>query len=547
MHGDVWIAWLDGWMPDDMGLDQTELVIGLVAAVGTDIETVSDLLASELGDYDYTSETLRLSDYLADLEGVEDFRKLPFDERLWEGMTAGDGLRREWSRGDALALWAISDIVATRDAQSKGDIDDGSKQYPAELHRHAYILRSLKTQDEVETLRAVYGSRFVLFAAYTPDDERESHLAEAIERSRKTKNKKKWRYQPKELIERDYEEEIVGGQQVSRTFHRADFFVRAADGKVARDDITRSLAILFGDPFRTPTRDEFGQFQAAGAALRSAEYGRQVGAAIANSDGSVIALGTNEVPKFGGGSHWEEDGQGNREFEVNAQEANKQHQEVMAQKLARVVLKDQEDDQSEADVEALATDLLNGGLRDITEFGRAVHAEMDALLDAARRGVSVRECTLYTTTFPCHNCARHIIAAGIRRVVFIEPYPKSKAELLHEDSIAIAQSEAGDHVDFQPFVGVSPRRYLKLFDAEARKTQGHLARADAVGKRSDFKLEKKKAHPVIDELEPEELRPALPAYRRKELTALRHFDRLCDENESRKAADKLNEKGKKNG
>lgn len=505
---------------------------GLVAPVGTDIETVIDLLCSELTDYGYASEALRLSDYLAELEDVEDFRSLPYDERLWAGMTAGDGLRRSWGQGDALALWAISDINATRDAHSKGDIEG----HAMGLHRHAFILRSLKTQDEVETLRAVYGSRFVLFAAYTPDDEREKHLAEMIEGSRKSKDRRSWRHQPTELIERDHEEEIFGGQQVSRTFHRADFFVRAANRDVAREDIARSLAILFGDPFRTPTRDEFGLFQASGAAVRSAEFGRQVGAAIADADGSVIALGTNEVPKFGGGSHWEEDGKGNREFELKAQDTNKCHQEAMALKLARVAVTELDGDaddaeQDDAELANLATALLEGGLGRITEFGRAVHAEMDALLDAARRGVSVRDCTLYTTTFPCHTCARHIVAAGIRRVVFVEPYPKSHAGPLHEDSIAIAQSAAKDRVDFQPFVGVAPGRYLRYFNAGSREREGHLARSDGSGKRSDFEAVKKKALPVIFGLEPEDLRPTLPAYRVKELIALRRFDRLREKKE----------------
>src|SRR6266446_8909613 len=62
----------------------------------------------------------------------------------------------------------------------------------------------------------------------------------------------------------------------------------------------------------------------------------------------------------------------------------------------------------------------------IGEFGRTVHAEMASLMDAARRGVSVDNLTIYVTTFPCHNCAKHLIAAGIRKVVYLEPYPKSR-------------------------------------------------------------------------------------------------------------------------
>ncbi|MCP4746010.1 MAG: hypothetical protein GY874_07695 [Desulfobacteraceae bacterium] len=111
--------------------------------------------------------------------------------------------------------------------------------------------------------------------------------------------------------------------------------------------------------------------------------------------------------------------------------------------------------------------LKNTGIFDITEYGRAVHAEMEALLSCGRSGVSTRDCTLYTTTFPCHNCAKHIIAAGIERVVFVEPYPKSFATILHDDAIFIAHEDGiqqkSDKVHFEPFVGVGPRRFFDLF------------------------------------------------------------------------------------
>ncbi|MCP2807341.1 deaminase, partial [Salmonella enterica subsp. enterica serovar Typhimurium] len=71
--------------------------------------------------------------------------------------------------------------------------------------------------------------------------------------------------------------------------------------------------------------------------------------------------------------------------------------------------------------------LKDTGLLGITEYGRAVHAEMEALLSAARNGIAIRGGTLYTTTYPCHNCAKHIVAAGIKKVKFVEPYPKSYA------------------------------------------------------------------------------------------------------------------------
>ena len=42
---------------------------------------------------------------------------------------------------------------------------------------------------------------------------------------------------------------------------------------------------------------------------------------------------------------------------------------------------------------------------------------------------------LFCTTYPCHNCARHIIVAGIKEVYYIEPYVKSLCLTLHDDAI----------------------------------------------------------------------------------------------------------------
>jgi len=533
------------------GPDHGELVIALVAAVGTDVAMVAKEVEIELDEYGYETILLRLSDYLAEEAGEDFFAIKKFDEALWDAMSAGDELRSSWGRGDALALHAISDIVATRNERGgignqdpleglELDKGSGAPELAPPLERVAFVLRSLKTQEELETLRAVYGPRLIVIAAYSPREERIKHLASQIETSRGTKNRETWVHHPEALVERDEKEEAARGQDVSGTFHRADFFVRGSDPAVARADIQRALEILFGSPFRTPTRDEQGQYLAAGAALRSAELGRQVGAAIATADGSIISVGANEVPTAGGGSHWEEDGLGNRDFEIGDVDTNRQQFDDLARKLAERI-----DARTRALIDAagktgkdaaalealreelsaaLPADLRAGGLKDLTEFGRAVHAEMNALLDSARRGVPVHGATLYTTTFPCHNCARHIIGAGIDRVVFVEPYTKSRAEQLHADSITIGQAERENgKVAFMPFVGVAPRRYQEMFDAAARQQLGHLARRDDAGHKQTF--DKTTALPVFSDGGLAPFRPEAREYRAKELLALEHFDR----------------------
>jgi len=524
--------------------NSNELFIAVVGAVGTDLDLLIDQIETHLAEYDYISHPLRLSEYLAE-HAQTDFRDLPFDEKVWEAMTAGDELRQRWDRSDALALQAISDIVATREQSWESAAEADEEDKPPNLDRHAFVIRSLKTPDELETLRSVYGPRLMVIAAYSPRNVRLESLSRKIQDSRKSADQSTWLHQPEELIDRDEKEQETRGQDVSGTFHRADFFIRAWSREVIEADLKRTFEILFGEPFRTPTQDEYCQFLAAGAALRSAEFGRQVGAAIATKDGSIIALGTNEVPKPHGGSYWDGDDGGNREFEVSEIDTNRKHFDELAEQMSiavdeklQAVLEERDISPQEEEglnslrevaVQSLPEVLREAGLKELTEFGRAVHAEMSAILDAARRGISVQDATLYTTTFPCHNCARHIIGAGIKRVVFIEPYPKSRAPQLHGDAVVIESSndEDDNRITFEPFVGVAPRRYLEMFDAASRERFGHPGREDPGGHR--LSLDRKTAVPVFADSGLWQFRPELREYRAKELLALEHFNKHAGE------------------
>lgn len=119
-------------------------------------------------------------------------------------------------------------------------------------------------------------------------------------------------------------------------------------------------------------------------------------------------------------------------------------------------------------------DLLKGTeVDDLTEFSRSIHAEMEAILSVAREGRhSLVGATLYTSTYPCHNCARHIVAAGIAKVIYIEPYKKSQAVKLHSDSVTEDPNDR-TRVIFSQYGGVAPRNYFRLFKPEQdRKKDG---------------------------------------------------------------------------
>jgi deoxycytidylate deaminase len=99
-----------------------------------------------------------------------------------------------------------------------------------------------------------------------------------------------------------------------------------------------------------------------------------------------------------------------------------------------------------------------------------VHAEMNALADAARVGLPLKDSVIYVTTYPCHNCAKHLVAAGVKKIVFIEPYPKSKAESLFQD-IVMPDSKSEDSVSIEHFSGISPRRFRDIFEKSSRQDE----------------------------------------------------------------------------
>jgi len=450
-------------------LEAPELFIGMVAATGANDDEFFRQLEAGLKRFGYYCEPVRLSALLRQF--FPDLPTSPVDEYIETHQTAGNNLRATLGRADALALAAVAEVRAIREERTGLA---GNEQQP--LSRVAYLIRSLKTPEEVSTLRDLYGDRFVLFSAYAARDTRVDHLSRVIaDSSASRQDESQARSKAERLVARDEAEEADEfGQNVRGAFPLADFFVDARSTAALGSSIERCLDIFFGDPFRTPSRDEVSMFHAHAAALRSAELGRQVGAAIATVEGALVATGTNEVAKRGGGLYWEGDEHDDRDFkrgeDTNEVRRTRLVEELIGRMKEEGWLKSEYEDVEASRFLAVFDDTR---LASLIEFGRAVHAEMAALTDAALRGVRVQGCTLYTTTFPCHLCARHVVAVGIERLVYIHPYPKSLAAQLFEDSIAVDQAHPPAHViRFEPFVGVAPQRFVDLFTAGKRKEGG---------------------------------------------------------------------------
>ncbi|MGQ7793063.1 anti-phage dCTP deaminase [Faunimonas sp. B44] len=343
----------------------------------------------------------------------------------------------------------------------------------------AYIVRQFKRPEEIELMRRVYGRKFVQVSVYGSEIERRRTLIEKIrgyERSPKTDSECE-RLAIK-LIEIDNNQvDDENGQRVSDVFHLGDVFVNGTNQEDTSDTINRFVRAFFGDNRVSPSKDEYGLYTAAAASLRSIDLSRQVGAAIFSKNAEIIALGCNEVPKAGGGTYWEDDAEKTFRDADKGSDANQERKTEILYDLVRRMsderllshsLRTFDDVQTYVTRLTSSTRIKDAQIMDIIEFGRMIHAEMSALSDAARLGRSVMGATLFCTTFPCHLCAKHIVASGVDRVVFLEPYPKSWAMKLHEDAITFAPSET-KKVLFQPFIGISPRRYRDIFEKQKRK------------------------------------------------------------------------------
>lgn len=74
------------------------------------------------------------------------------------------------------------------------------------------------------------------------------------------------------------------------------------------------------------------------------------------------------------------------------------------------------------------------------ELCYAIHAEQNAIIQAAKLGVSIEGATLYCTHQPCVICAKMIVNSGIARIVYVEGYPDEfSISLISEAGVALEQ------------------------------------------------------------------------------------------------------------
>jgi deoxycytidylate deaminase len=237
--------------------------------------------------------------------------------------------------------------------------------------------------------------------------------------------------------------------------------------------LTRLADLVCGTRTVTPSRAEFGMHAAFGAALRSAALRGGVGAALVDQQGDVVALGTAEVPAYGGGQYWDGEEPDVRDFRLGGDPATAVRSETV-QVLLRLLaaqgirLPDPVDDMANSLLQAFDQYEGSHGVghgrshaQTFESLGRVVHAEMAALCAAARGGMRTGALAMYVTAQPCRQCLRHLVCAGLDRVVYLGPRLESPPAF-HADSVSLRADAAG-HLRLIPFSGVGPGAYQNLF------------------------------------------------------------------------------------
>jgi deoxycytidylate deaminase len=470
----------------------SELVIALCGPIGSPLHAVSETLKNCLEhEFKYENcEIIKLSDL------IREHAKTPVNDssefhRVSSLIEAGNELRRAHGSG-ILAELAVSKISRNREAAAARAGEENPKP-----RRVCHIIDSVKNQEEFDILRDVYREMLYFVGVFSPIHNRVAALSDGMTTS-----------EVYQLIDRDSGEEIDHGQTVRDTFPQADFFLRIDNNTSVqlKRKVDRFLDLVLGTKIITPSPGETAMYLAASAANNSACLSRQVGAALTDNEDEILALGWNDVPKRGGGLYVSDpnnDPSGERDkrcWNSPGRCENDKEKDVIAtlavnELVTAGVLQ-------KKDVEK-ATKLFrkNSKLKGLIEFSRAVHAEMHALISAGKKnGHRIQGGKLYCTTYPCHSCARHLIAAGVSEVYYIEPYRKSLATRLHGDAITEDENDL-NKVRILPYEGVAPSRYLGLFRMKPDSRKGKEDGKVRTGTREDAEPKISKSIEALTALE----------------------------------------------
>ncbi|MDA8054677.1 MAG: deaminase [Thermoplasmatales archaeon] len=377
---------------------------------------------------------------------------------------------------DIFAEIAINKINDTLLSELKILSEINEKEKSFDLY-NIFFVRQIKRKEEVYRLRRAYGRAFFLISVSSSVEERKNYLAKSIFNIDFSNANNIQQELIDKLIELDLDEEKdYFGQRVSEVFPLGDFFINLSWSSFKKE-VERFIDLIFGIP-KTPTVDESAIFHAYAASLCSSDISRQVGACLINEKGDILSTGFNELPNINGGPV-RDDTLKIRDIDQFPiiRSSHEKKQQILIDFIESFLDKKSIINIDEKEIEEIIQSITEDPKSQINKMDitRTVHAEMTAITTAARLGQEINGSTLFVTTFPCTNCTKHIISSGIKKVVYIEPYPKNMIlqyypKLIKIIDIAKESQQNDDGVIFTQFIGVSPFRYIELFARNLQDT-----------------------------------------------------------------------------
>lgn len=415
------------------------LVIGLTGPFGSGCTTAASIIEDRLG-----------------------FRRIQLS----------DVIREEWKQSHPHVEPNRSDLQALGNQIRKDSKDAGIlarlsiERLEALCAESRVVMDGIRNLGEIEFLRERFGTGFILFALECAPSDRWLRLQHRYD-TEDGGGLESFRRDD----ERDRDEGDRLGQQVQLCADHADVLINNTDdiGVAAlRDKLPDYIDLVTGRKPRYATPSEIFMNLAYSAAHGSKCLKRQVGAVIVNAPpgvmGDIVGQGFNENPAPTRPC-----------VEEPAYGANTS--QGLRGRCYRDILRDNA--LQSFTLEGVRCPACGARLRDESAnpdgwkcsscqqdsekyfwperamtLCTAIHAEVAALFSAGRRS---RGATLYTTTLPCFQCTEKIILAGIKYIVFNEPYPDVRA--------GERFSLAG--VEVERFEGVRSRRFDEFF-ARAR-------------------------------------------------------------------------------
>lgn len=366
------------------------------------------------------------------------------DERAFKLVPLSGPLRAHWSKEHGnvdpqrFDLQKLGDKL--RRDHGTGILIDRSLDECGESDKRI-VVDGIRNLGEIAKLRDIFGYRFTLFSILSSPDARWSRI------SSKYTDEKLTRGDFEDDDERDRDEDTAHGQQVELCLDKADILLNNQDD-VSLSDYKRKILeyadLVLGDKRRGATQQEILMSMAFSSAHSSKCLKRHVGALVVDVRGQVVGVGYNENP-IGTRPCVEEP---TYDFKCYRDNLRNLHFGDLVNRGARcpqcgerLTLQQGPPWRCEAcQAKGEKTNLESFFFPDrAMSWCTAVHAEVSAILAAAERA---RGGTLYTTTFPCFQCAEKITQVGIKTVYYSEAYPDAHSgKRLELSNIELKQFE----------------------------------------------------------------------------------------------------------